>query len=643
MPDVALVCMPYADPCWPSLGLSSLKVALGSQGISAEVIYPSIWAATWSEDPDAVKRVAQCNPVNALAGEWVFAEECFGSNKAADGTYIDYLGSLGDVQDRQTLEIDQLIRDTRLLRNEVPAFLEKCMAQVNWGQFQIVGFTTSFQQTLSSIALANRIKSQFPSTIIAFGGANCEAIMGLELLRSFSVIDMVCIGEGETVFPEAARRILDGQSVRALPGVVTRNDLSDGHLHVEPLSPALVTDMDSLHFPDFDEFFEEYHRCRLPWTPRLVFESSRGCWWGAKNACRFCGQNGSRLAFRSRSPEKALEQLRYIVERYGRYAPLYQATDTILDYRYMSTLLPRLKELGLIRNLFYEVKANLSEEQVKLLAESGITMVQAGIETLSTPILRLMNKGVSALQCIQLLKWGQQYGVQISWNVIAAIPHEPPGEYARMADLIDSLTHLQPPEWFGPVRFDRFSSYFESPGTYGISNVKPYPAYEHCFRNIQDCQLFNMAYFFVGDYLQRNAWRHYTDTFRQQVQVWRSSYKHAKVYWFPVDDVLYIQDTRPIARHTHQVIGGLDRFVLEATNQIANPRAIAEYAEKRLGACPTAEDINAALSRLIQAKLVIADGDQYLSVVVPLSEESLTDSAKQHVSAVRRLIREGAL
>ena len=54
--------------------------------------------------------------------------------------------------------------------------------------------------------------------------------------------------------------------------------------------------------------------------------------------------------------------------------------------------------------MFYEVKSNLRKEDVRQLREAGVVAIQPGIESLSDEVLRIMRKGVSALQNIQLLK-----------------------------------------------------------------------------------------------------------------------------------------------------------------------------------------------------------------------------------------------
>jgi radical SAM superfamily enzyme YgiQ (UPF0313 family) len=38
----------------------------------------------------------------------------------------------------------------------------------------------------------------------------------------------------------------------------------------------------------------------------LLFETSRGCWWGEHSHCTFCGLNGSTMLYRSMAPENTL-------------------------------------------------------------------------------------------------------------------------------------------------------------------------------------------------------------------------------------------------------------------------------------------------------------------------------------------------
>ena len=93
-----------------------------------------------------------------------------------------------------------------------PQFLTWALTAIDWGQYKIVGFTSTFDQNVASLTMAKLIKDLYPDVIIVFGGANYDGEMGLEYFRAFPFIDHVVVGEGEEVFPELVRYLLAGKS-----------------------------------------------------------------------------------------------------------------------------------------------------------------------------------------------------------------------------------------------------------------------------------------------------------------------------------------------------------------------------------------------------------------------------------------------
>src|SRR5260370_24175623 len=186
----------------------------------------------------------------------------------------------------------------------------------------------------------------------------------------------------------------------------------------------MLRDLDALAVPDFGDYFAglEQSTGGSNVVPTLLFETSRGCWWGAKSHCTFCGLNGGAMAFRSKSARRALEELEYLVQRWR--IENVEAVDNILDMKYFRDVLPALAEWKWPLQLFYEVKSNLSREQVHLLRDAGVRRIQPGIESLNDHILKLMKKGTTALRNIQLLKWCQEYGVTAEWSMLYGFPGE---------------------------------------------------------------------------------------------------------------------------------------------------------------------------------------------------------------------------
>jgi len=229
--------------------------------------------------------------------------------------------------------------------------------------------------------------------------------------------------------------------------------------------------MDEIPTPRFDEYFERLAKTvfasEVMREVRLPYETSRGCWWGAKSHCTFRGLNGTTMAFRSKSGDRVVGELTPLARRHDRLD--FTLVDTILDMQYFRDVLPRLAAAGHDLSLSYETKANLRREQVRLLRDAGVNFLQPGIESLSTPILALMRKGVTALQNVRLLKWCAEY--HVFWNVIYGFLGEPPEEYARPAEV---LPHLAAPE-LCRLAIHRFSPYPNRPGEFGLEVLGPLP------------------------------------------------------------------------------------------------------------------------------------------------------------------------
>ena len=319
MPRVALVNMPFASPRWPSLGLGLLKAGLARQGIACDVVYLNLDFAEQIGLEDYLWLADSFGFV--LGGERLFAKHFFGEGRLPDDEryYREVLlRSDPELGPEQRAEYEGLGR-------HVPEFLDRALASRDWRQYDIVGFTSSFQQTMPSLCLARRIKQLRPDVKIMFGGAACESEMGVELLRQFPLVDYVFLGEADPTFPEVVRQVLAGDAGAAAAGrggadgdvSVCRRRACAGAANRRSSIDSPFCNLDDLPYPDFDDYFDRVRRSPLceRLDPIFFFETSRGCWWGEKHHCTFCGLNGRCLTYRSKSPERVVEELRHLAAR----------------------------------------------------------------------------------------------------------------------------------------------------------------------------------------------------------------------------------------------------------------------------------------------------------------------------------------
>ncbi len=487
--------MPFGGIDRPALGLSLLKAALARDSIPSDIAYFNLDFCELVGIPfysaiSCNELNKECIPYSALAGDWIFSQYFYGPGSLDARAYVeDILRSPGCWMS------DDNIRRLLSLRAIVSGFLKSCFRKITWSRYSVVGFTTTFEQNMASLCLARLVKTRFPEIMITFGGANCEGEMGKEMLRRFPFIDFVSLGEADNSFPSLLRLLRSGCKSPSVPGIAARR----GIRHVSKGRPEIVLDIDGLPYPNFDDYFSRLAASPLKHqiVPLLPLETARGCWWGEKHQCTFCGLNGSGIRFRSKSADRAVNEILYFVDRFA--LPQVTFADNIMDLKYFDTVLPRLRRERSNLQLFYETKSNLNKSQICRLGEYGVKAVQPGIESFSTNILKLMGKGVSGLQNVAFLKWSHQYGVLACWNLLYGFPGENPADYGLILDILKRITHLNPPDAVGGIRLDRFSKNFAKPGEHGFTNIRPLAPYRYVYR-FKEPVLMNLAYFFSFKY-----------------------------------------------------------------------------------------------------------------------------------------------
>lgn len=609
--DVVLVSMPFGPLRHPSIALGLLESTL--DGVRSRSLYFTTDFAR-RVDPRFYDWIASEPPTNLqFLGDWLFALTLFPELDGPDDSFLDDLAE----KSQWSPGPEDLRQHVRRARREVEPFLDDCLRTVLALEPKLVGFTSVFQQQLASLALAQRLKAERPDLFIVFGGANCEGVMGHETVRQFDTVDAVVSGEGEVVFPDLVHRVLAGRPVDDLQGVSTPASVRgfDGPCTNAPRLQSL----DALPQPDYSTFFDAWDASGFGTTfePSLPFETSRGCWWGEKQHCTFCGLNGSSMAFRSKTSGRALGELEALLERYP--VSQVQVVDNILDMRYFDSFIPALAERRLGVELFYEVKANLNKHQLQLLLDAGITAIQPGIESLSSHVLQLMAKGVSMLQNIRLLKWCREVGVRPLWNIIWGFPREHPEDYAAMAALMPWLTHLEPPIFAGQIRLDRFSPNFDRHQEFGFENIRPFPGYRRLYP-FDDDVLARLAYYFEYDHTTDTDVAEYTADAAEAVQRWQAEHRSSALFYIDKADQLMLCDWRPAARQRMAHLSGDARKLYLACDDIRSLRQLI----RKLGAGDstrrhpvTPEDVEQKLGPLVDNGWMVREGDKFLSLAIP--------------------------
>ncbi len=602
--------MPFASSRSPSIQLGLLQAVLARHGFFAKSFYFNLGFGArigWE-----VYEIL-CRQTPRLLGEWLFSRAAFAESAPASRLYLEtYTPELESFAARFGRGLEYL---ERLRERDAPAFVEECVEAVAWHDYDLVGFSSVFAQNTGALALARLLKLRYPRLVTVFGGANFENPMGAEYTRGLPWIDYAVTGEGDLTFPAMLELMACGDPSPRLPGLVCKNE--SGTTGSGGRAPV-VQHLDELPDPEYVDYFEMAAALSLPATVlrqplQLPYESARGCWWGAKHHSTFCGLNGTGMAYRSKSPRRVLAGLAKQASRYGVHD--FVAVDNILDMRYVREVFGVLARDSHEYSIFHEVKANLTLQQLSLLAAGGVTAIQPGIESLSTPLLRLMRKGVTAIQNVRLLKWAHHFGMQVQWNVLVGFPGDRADYYEHQLQVLRLIPHL-PPAYGGAVELHRFSPYYSDSAAFGILNVRPHTAYRYIYPDELD--LHQIAYFFEFDA---------PDTLPRQIH--EPLYEHV-LWWREVwgrpggpyltyrdkDGQLTITDGRkqgadPLVWNFE----GADVLVYEYCGPTYHStREVATQLQRRGFSSDQAQD---ALDRFTTLGLMLEESGRYLSLALP--------------------------
>lgn len=502
--DALIVVPPFGGLDRPSLSAHILQSCARAAGFRVSVLYASLVLGAEMGELE-YESICFASTVGLL-GERVFAGAAYGTSPLNGDFHLakKYFAE-------KTSDEPARFPDLKKLSDGVEKWTEEVVAAIVEYDFKVVGCTTTFEQTSASIALLNRLKSVRPETITIIGGANCDGEMAEGILSLKPAIDFVFSGECEVSFPEFL-------------GQVQSNNLPKSRI----IQGKPCMDLDDVPTPNFAEFYEQFEYY-LPgsklvagdniWLP---YEASRGCWWGQKHHCTFCGINGSTMKFREKSPDRVISELKALIEKHP--SKKVCMVDNIMPYNYFRTLIPRLGDEVPDLHMFYEQKANLTLDQVAALKKAGVALIQPGVEALSTSLLRLMDKGVTGKQNLAMLRYAKSVELNVNWNLLYAFPGDRIEDYEQTLALLPLLHHLEPPDGPFHLSVDRFSPYFFAPEKYGVTNIRPMESYHSVLPVDADVQ--KIAYHFVADYTSAaREHSHLIERIKEEVEAWRHSWE----------------------------------------------------------------------------------------------------------------------
>lgn len=230
-------------------------------------------------------------------------------------------------------------------------------------------------------------------------------------------LDSVVRGEPEAICLDLVKALRDGASLGGVKGLSYRNN---GQVANNP--PALfIEDLDSLPFPARDLLDNRLYTMPISNRPYTLMITSRGC----PHRCIFCTARqyyGQRL--RLRSAKNIGDELEEIQKLGIDDVTMWSDTFTI-NRQFVVDVCQEILRRDLQINWMANSRVDtVDEELLKLMKQSGCTVMSYGVESGVQQILDNVKKGTRLHQVEDAFDWTRRAGIETIAHVIFGLPGE---------------------------------------------------------------------------------------------------------------------------------------------------------------------------------------------------------------------------
>jgi ribosomal peptide maturation radical SAM protein 1 len=352
---------------------------------------------------------------------------------------------------------------------KISIFNADIMENVNWGDYDLVGFTTNFNQLLSSLFVAKEIKSKYPAVETVLGGFAVSSGRGESVMKLFPYVDYVIDGEGEKPLAQLAK-CADRSSLKDIHGLMYRNN---GAIVINKHGEHL--DINTLPFYRLDSYFEELNGCseniRLTCETNMMIpiENSRGCWW---NKCNFCNFVSYHMNYREKNKDRVIDEIMFQSDKYKTLA-LYFIDET-LRVKDVGDFFDSITDLGKDFMITAIGRANkLTKKDINKIYIAGVTDYQIGVESFSTSLLKKMCKGTTAIENIEIIKHCEETGITPQYSLMHSFPTQTKQDYDETARNLEYLESLPPPANIFEFQLQFGSNIYKDPKKFAIKKFYP--------------------------------------------------------------------------------------------------------------------------------------------------------------------------
>jgi len=214
-------------------------------------------------------------------------------------------------------------------------------------------------------------------------------------------VDSVVVGEGELSMLSIVKNYYNGQKdIGIIPAKIVEN------LDEFPFPNRTLVDQNS--------YSRTFHGIKT-----LSLISSRGCRFRCLH-CNSVVMGGANSRVRYRSVKNVINELEYL-KTLG-YNTFRFNDDNFADNPFLLELLKKIKEINVCYRIFSRLE-HLTENNVRMLRESGCNFISIGLESLNEKNLKFLGK-YNMINHLKNLEIAGKYGITIRSSFMVGLPYD---------------------------------------------------------------------------------------------------------------------------------------------------------------------------------------------------------------------------
>jgi magnesium-protoporphyrin IX monomethyl ester (oxidative) cyclase len=222
------------------------------------------------------------------------------------------------------------------------------------------------------------------------------------------------------------------------------------------------------------------------------------------------------------------------------------------------------------------------------------------------------------------------HDVRPAWNLLVGFPGEPAAVYEKYLRDLPRLIHLPPPTGAYPVRYDRFSPYFDRAKEYGL-DLHPLAFYELIYPFTAQSRA-KFAYYFAdhnygAEYIK--AMVQYIVPLRGLVESWRKRWAEnvsevPLLYLGGKDGARFVHDSRGEEVLEYEI----DDVALEILKALDRRQGLSDLASALgKGLNITETELKTRMDFLLGKGLLFEEGARFMSLVLPVRTQRPSSGA----------------